>query len=89
MLFFRNLSLDLLSFDSIKQRIETLSIDNVETAKLLCRSIPGQCPFAREIRLFNRTILRIPPLCKLNPFYDQLMVLRFRALSYLAAFDRA
>jgi hypothetical protein len=26
----------------------------------------------------------IPPLCKLNPLYEELVSLRFRALSYLA-----
>jgi hypothetical protein len=25
-----------------------------------------------------------PPLCELNPFYDEFVSLRFRALSYLA-----
>lgn len=26
----------------------------------------------------------IPPLCKLNPLYNEVMALRFRALSYLS-----
>ncbi|MDY7024694.1 MAG: Mo-dependent nitrogenase C-terminal domain-containing protein, partial [Cyanobacteriota bacterium] len=28
--------------------------------------------------------IHIPPLCKLNPVYDELISLRFRALCYLA-----
>ncbi|MCS6815305.1 MAG: Mo-dependent nitrogenase C-terminal domain-containing protein, partial [Cyanobacteria bacterium] len=50
----------------------------------ICQWIPAQCPFARTISWQGRTLLVIPPLCKLNPFYDELMGLRFRALSYLA-----
>jgi hypothetical protein len=46
--------------------------------------IPTQCPFERDISLFGRTILSIPPLCKLNPLYEEVIGLRFRALCYLA-----
>jgi hypothetical protein len=28
--------------------------------------------------------LHIPPLCKLNPFYEEVLGMRFRALCYLA-----
>jgi hypothetical protein len=80
----RNLSL----LESIERRIENISIDNSFIARLICRLIPDSCPFAREIRLFDRTIVRIPPLCKLNPLYDSLMNLRFQALTYLATIDR-
>lgn len=53
-------------------------------ARLICRLIPSQCPFARRITFRGRTLLEIPPLCKLNPFYDRLMELRFHSLSFLA-----
>ncbi len=53
-------------------------------ARNLCSVIPAQCPFERTIELFGRKILYIPPMCKLNPFYDELVELRFRALCYLA-----
>ncbi len=53
-------------------------------ARKLCVFIPASCPFEQEIKVLNRTILSIPPLCKLNPFYEQLMELRFKALTYLA-----
>jgi hypothetical protein len=68
----------------LRQRIERLEINTPALAHRICRLIPAQCPFARKIQLFNRTILEIPPLCKLNPLYEDLMMLRFRALSYLA-----
>jgi hypothetical protein len=34
--------------------------------------------------LFKKKLVHIPAMCKLNPLYDQLVGLRFRALSYLA-----
>ncbi|NEQ99812.1 MAG: hypothetical protein F6K30_24435 [Cyanothece sp. SIO2G6] len=53
-------------------------------AHLICRLIPPTCPFARTIKFFGYTILDIPPLCKLNPLYEEFIALRFRALTYLA-----
>lgn len=44
--------------------------------------IPSSCPFARTVRIFRATF-RIPPLCKLNPFYNQLMAARWWAVCYL------
>lgn len=67
----------------IKIKLEKLEITETQTAKKIVSLIPNQCPFAREIRLFNFYVGKIPPLCKLNPLYDDLMILRFRALSFL------
>lgn len=64
--------------------LDNLSIDNPKTAHRLAKLIPAQCPFERDLKLFGRTIAHIPPLCKLNPLYEQLVSLRFRALCYLA-----
>ncbi len=72
-----------LPFNFIKKRLESLEINHKETAEKIVNLIPSQCPFAREIRFFNHLILKIPPLCKLNPFYEDLIMLRFRALSFL------
>jgi hypothetical protein len=63
--------------------LDNIDIQEEKLAKRIVKLIPSQCPFAREIRLFNQVILRIPPLCKLNPCYDQLIGLRFRALCFL------
>ncbi|MGK7941008.1 MAG: Mo-dependent nitrogenase C-terminal domain-containing protein [Crocosphaera sp.] len=68
----------------LRQYLNNLEIQNESLAHILCRLIPVQCPFARDIKLFGRTIGHIPPLCKLNPLYDEIIALRFRALSYLA-----
>jgi hypothetical protein len=68
----------------IAEKLDSIRIHNAQVAHLLCHMIPAQCPFERTIRCFDRTLLYIPPLCKLNPFYDQIVGLRFRALCYLA-----
>ena len=68
----------------LKQRLANLEIKEEQTARRIVKLIPAQCPFARKIEVFGRTILQIPPLCKLNPFYEQLVELRFRALCFLA-----
>ncbi|MDJ0661511.1 MAG: Mo-dependent nitrogenase C-terminal domain-containing protein [Crocosphaera sp.] len=69
---------------SLKNRLERQEISDRTFAHRLCRLIPSQCPFERKIQFFGHVLLSIPPLCKLNPLYDDLMALRFRALCYLA-----
>ena len=71
-------------FHLLQQRLESVDINSPAMARLLCRIIPSHCPFERKIQLFNRTIIAIPALCKLNPFYNQLVALRFKSLVYLA-----
>jgi hypothetical protein len=63
--------------------IDRVEIKQVKTARLILKLIPAQCPFARKLKMFDRVILTIPPLCKLNPAYEQLMGLRWRALCFL------
>jgi hypothetical protein len=67
----------------IRQRLDEVEIDNRRIAKLIAKVIPAQCPFERDIIVFGRTIAHIPPMCKLNPLYEQFVGLRFRALCYL------
>ena len=67
----------------VQQWLENLEIKEEQTARRILELIPAQCPFAREIRIFD-FVFRIPPLCKLNPCYEQLVGLRFRALCFLA-----
>ncbi|MBW4696211.1 MAG: nitrogenase [Lyngbya sp. HA4199-MV5] len=68
----------------VRDWLDKMDVQDPRIAHFLCKLIPSQCPFERDINLFGRTIAHIPPLCKLNPLYDQLVSLRFRALSYLA-----
>lgn len=68
----------------LKQQLDNLEINQEQTARLIVRLIPAQCPFAREIRAFGKVVVRIPALCKFNPLYEELIGLRFRALCFLA-----
>ncbi|GAA6618661.1 Mo-dependent nitrogenase C-terminal domain-containing protein [Scytonema sp. NUACC26] len=73
---------DLLS--PVRQWLDSIAIDNAKLAHFLCKLIPAQCPFERDITLFGRKLFHIPPMCKLNPVYEEVVYLRFRALCYLA-----
>jgi tellurite resistance protein len=68
----------------MREWLDHLDMQDPKIARFLCKMIPPQCPFERDIKLFGRKIVHIPPMCKLNPLYEQLVGLRFRALSYLA-----
>ncbi|NDJ25249.1 nitrogenase [Nostoc sp. B(2019)] len=68
----------------LRQWLDGLDIQDPRVARFLCKMIPSQCPFERDVKLFGRKIVHIPPMCKINPLYEQLVSLRFRALSYLA-----
>jgi tellurite resistance protein len=64
--------------------LDGLEMHDPRVARFMCKLIPAQCPFERDVTLFGRKIVHIPPMCKINPLYEQLVGLRFRALSYLA-----
>lgn len=68
----------------LRQRLDKIEIGDRNFAHRICKLIPSQCPFEREIKLLGRTIIKIPPMCKLNPVYNELIALRFRAICYLA-----
>jgi hypothetical protein len=68
----------------IREWLNNVEVDDPQMAHTFCSVIPAQCPFERTISLFGRPIVHIPPLCKLNPFYEELVALRFRSLCYLA-----
>ena len=68
----------------VKNWLNQMDIHDPRVAHFICRMIPPQCPLERDINLFGRNLAHIPPLCKLNPLYEEVVGLRFRALSYLA-----
>ena len=74
--------IDLLS--PARQWLDNMTIADSAFAHRICKMIPSQCPFEREIKILGRTLLRIPPMCKLNPLYNEVIALRFRAMCYLA-----
>jgi hypothetical protein len=67
----------------VRRWLDEMEICNRRQARFLTKVIPAQCPFERDIKLFGHLVAHIPPLCKLNPLYEQLVSLRFRALCYL------
>lgn len=68
----------------LRQWLNQVEISNPKLAHRLCKLIPAQCPFERDVKLFGHTLFHIPPMCKLNPLYEEVVMLRFRALCYLA-----
>ena len=68
----------------LRQWLNNINVSDRTLAHRLCKLIPTQCPFERKIQLFGHTIVSIPPLCKLNPLYEEVVALRFRAICYLA-----
>ena len=68
----------------IKDWLDGWDIHDPKVAHMICKMIPSQCPFERDVVIFGKKVAHIPAMCKLNPVYDQLVGLRFRALSYLA-----
>ena len=75
-------TLDLLQ--PLRQWLDNVEVSNPKLAHRLCKLIPAQCPFERDVKLLGYTLFHIPPMCKLNPLYDEVVALRFRALCYLA-----
>jgi Mo-dependent nitrogenase C-terminus len=67
----------------LRKWLDSRTIDNHKLATFLAKMIPAQCPFERDVFLFGRKVAHIPPMCKLNPLYDEFVGLRFRALCYL------
>ena len=68
----------------LRNWLNQIEIRNPTIAHKVVASIPAQCPFERQVKLLGKTILSIPPLCKLNPLYNEVVALRFRAICYLA-----
>ncbi len=67
-----------------REWLDQLDVQDPRLARFICKLVPPQCPFERDVKLFGKKIVHIPAMCKLNPLYEQLVGLRFRALSYLA-----
>lgn len=67
----------------IRQWLDSIEVKDAKFAHLVCKLVPAQCPFERDVKIFGRTLFHIPPMCKLNPFYEQVVGLRFKALCYL------
>jgi len=67
----------------IRHWIDRIDVRSPRLAHLICKLIPCTCPFEHKFTLFGYGF-HTPPLCELNPFYNEFVFLRFRALSYLS-----
>ncbi len=61
----------------VRECLETIEIHNSKLAHFLCKAIPAQCPFERDITLFGRKLFHIPAMCKLNPLYEEVVGSRY------------
>ena len=68
----------------VRRWLDRIEVRDQKLAHRLCKLIPAQCPFERDVKFWGHTLFHIPPLCKLNPLYEEVVGLRFRALCYLA-----
>ena len=68
----------------VREWLDQLSVADPRLARFVCKLVPSQCPFERDVKIFGSKVVHIPPMCKINPLYEQLVGLRFRALTYLA-----
>lgn len=68
----------------VQNWLDHIEFQQADRARLTARLIPASCPFARDIKFMGRLLFSIPPMCKLNPLYLQLLGLRMRAVTYLA-----
>ena len=75
---------DISPLKPVKKWLDGMEVEDPRLARFICKMVPSQCPFERDVVLFGKKIVHIPPMCKLNPLYEQLVGLRFRSLSYLA-----
>ena len=70
-------------FSPLRHWLDRIEIRDRQFAETICHLIPASCPFERDVKAFGYTY-HIPPLCKINPLFEELVNLRFRALIYLS-----
>ena len=68
----------------VRKWLDRIAVGDPQVARWLCQLIPARCPLERDIQLLGHHLFHIPPMCKLNPLYEELVGLRFRSLSFLA-----
>lgn len=79
--FFSHLTSSRLNvLNPIREWLDSVEIQNPKVAQVICHVIPASCPFARTVKVGDHVLFVIPPLCKLNPLYEQFVGLRFRSL---------
>jgi hypothetical protein len=70
-------------FSPLRQWLNRIEFSDRQFAEKICNLIPASCPFERDVSAFGYTY-HIPALCKINPVFEEVVNLRFRALTYLS-----
>ncbi|MCX5935370.1 MAG: Mo-dependent nitrogenase C-terminal domain-containing protein [Pseudanabaena sp. LacPavin_0818_WC45_MAG_42_6] len=70
-------------FFPLRQWLDRIEFSDRQFAEKICNLIPASCPFERDVSAFGYTY-HIPALCKINPVFEEVVNLRFRALTYLS-----
>ncbi|MGJ3253984.1 MAG: Mo-dependent nitrogenase C-terminal domain-containing protein, partial [Elainellaceae cyanobacterium] len=47
----------------IRNWLDDFEICDPKVARLISRTIPAQCPFERDVKVFGLVVAHIPPLC--------------------------
>jgi tellurite resistance protein len=74
--------------DGVRRWLDGIDPGDPTIARFLVRLIPAQCPFERDVTLFGHKLVHIPPMCQINPLYEQLVGIRFRCLCRLEESDQ-
>jgi len=72
------------ALDPLQQWLDAFDPGEERISSFIVCLIPSQCPLERDIILFGRKLVHIPPMCKVNPLNEQLVALRFRCLGHLS-----
>ncbi|MEG4209863.1 Mo-dependent nitrogenase C-terminal domain-containing protein [Microcoleus sp. S13_B4] len=69
--------------EPVRQWLDNIAVGDPQVPRWLCQLIPLRGSCERDIQLWGHHLFHIPPICNLNPVYEELVGLRFRLLSYL------
>jgi tellurite resistance protein len=50
-----------------KEWLDQLEVSDPRLARFICKLVPPQCPFERDVKLFGRKIVHIPPCASSTP----------------------
>ncbi len=67
----------------LRSQLNAFEVRHIWVAQWICRLVPNTCPPGHDLKLFGRTWLHVPSLCKFNPLTEELVDLRFRAADFL------
>lgn len=67
----------------VRVSINSASAFSEADALFIVGFIPSTCPFERDVYLYKLKLFHIPPICKINPYYKEIVNLKLRAIDSL------